>query len=370
MAVPLCKYFNECGGCNLQHIDYSLQLENKAKVVQRSIKFSDVKIFSDKEYEYRNRMDFIFHKKGVGFRRRNDWKEIIPIEQCVIAEKRINEILIEVNSFFLDVDNFDLKKQTGTFKYAVIRTPSDDSSISFVLNEESSKLNEAIEKIKNFAEKTTAKNIIVTYTPVESNESISGEFFVVKGKDMLTENLMGNKFTYSIQGFFQNNTIMAEKMHEYVNSLLKNYETNNSYLLDLYGGVGTFGINNSNLFKGTDIVESFAGCKDAADINIKENNSKNTKWYSLDAMQLKKLIFPKPLFVINDPPRSGMHQKTIDEINRIMPEVIIYISCNVEQLAKELPKFRCYEIKTAAIFDLFPQTNHMEAVVELIKKKL
>ena len=137
---------------------------------------------------------------------------------------------------------------------------------------------------------------------------------------------------------------MAEKMHEYVNSLLKSYDTKNAYLLDLYGGVGTFGINNSELFKGTDIVESFAGCKDVAELNIKNNNSKNTKWFGIDAMQLKKLSFDTPLFVINDPPRSGMHQKTIDELNKIAPEVIVYISCNVEQLAKELPKFRNYEI--------------------------
>jgi len=76
-----------------------------------------------------------------------------------------------------------------------------------------------------------------------------------------------------------------------------------------------------------------------------------------------------PLFVVTDPPRSGMDVKTIYHLNEVKPKVIIYISCNIEQLAKDLPKFKNYKLKSAALFDLFPQTPHCEGVVELVLKE-
>jgi tRNA/tmRNA/rRNA uracil-C5-methylase (TrmA/RlmC/RlmD family) len=115
------------------------------------------------------------------------------------------------------------------------------------------------------------------------------------------------------------------------------------------------------------IIESIKQCIDAADINIKENNVKNAKTIVLDAKQLKKVELKKPLFVITDPPRSGMHPKTIEQLKNLKPEVIIYISCNIQQLGKDLLKFKDYKIKSAALFDLFPQTPHIEAVVEMVK---
>lgn len=370
MSTPLCQYFGNCGGCSLQHIDYEVQLENKKKLVSRLINFEDVKVFSDKAYQYRNRMDLIFHKGGIGFRKRENWKEIVDIETCVIANEKLNQLIKEVREFSKNIDYFDIKRNIGTFKYAVIRTPSNDSSISFVMNEDSTKLSDATEKIESFAKKTSAKNVIATYVNKLTNESISSEFYAIKGSDMLKETLLGKEFDYSVQGFFQNNTVMAEIMQKYVNTLLKNYDTKNSHLLDLYGGVGTFGIINSDLFKSTTIIESVKECIDAANENIKNNNTENTEAIVLDAAQLKKMSFDTPLYVINDPPRSGMNIKTIEELNKINPKVIIYISCNVEQLSKELPKFKEYHIKSAAIFDLFPQTNHVETVVELIRKNL
>jgi 23S rRNA (uracil1939-C5)-methyltransferase len=89
----------------------------------------------------------------------------------------------------------------------------------------------------------------------------------------------------------------------------------------------------------------------------------------LDAMQLKKLDLPDSLFVITDPPRSGMHEKTIEQLKKLRPKVIVYVSCNVVQLGKDLPKFKDYRIRSAALFDLFPQTPHSEAVVELVLKE-
>ncbi len=367
MKQPLCKYFGKCGGCVTQHIEYELQLENKKNLLSKLLNFEDIKVFSDDEYYYRNRMDFVFNNKVIGLRKKGTWYDIIDIEKCVISNKRLNELIKEIREFFKEIDAFDIIKHTGTFRYSVIRTPQQDSSISFVLNSNSTKLEQANEKIKEFSKITTANNIIITYVQENTDVSISEDYFIVKGNDFLKEEFFNKTFKYPIQGFFQNNYKIANKMLGYTNELIKKYETKDLSLLDLYGGVGTFGIINSELFKDVLIVESLKSSIDAANENIKENYIKNTKAIILDAIQLKKLEFKNKLFVITDPPRSGMHLKTIEQLKKLRPEVIIYVSCNPQQLAKDVEKFKKYKINSVAIFDLFPQTNHSEAIVELVK---
>jgi 23S rRNA (uracil-5-)-methyltransferase RumA len=376
MVEPLCKYFGQCGGCATQHIDYDTQLDNKKKQLASSVDVTldRIQIFSDKEYYYRNRMDMMFTPRGIGLRKKGDWRTSIDIDTCVIANEKLNELIKEIRMNFQNMDSFDVRKNQGTYRYVVIRTPgtldSSTSSISFVLNEDSTKTGEAIDKIKHYAKISAAENIVITYVPKETDMSISEEFFIVKGKDMLTETYLDKEFTYSVQGFFQNNTPMAEKMHEYVHALCKKHESNNLTLLDLYAGVGTFGINNCEFFKNLFIIESDKHCISAARINIEKNKIKNAEIIEMDAMQLKKVDLPdKDLLVITDPPRSGMHPKTIDQLNKLRPKVIIYISCNIEQLGKDLPKFKDYELKSTAMFDLFPHTPHVEAIVELMLKE-
>ena len=169
-----------------------------------------------------------------------------------------------------------------------------------------------------------------------------------------------------MQGFFQNNHEVAEQMHLHCRELLEKYNANDAVLIDLYGGVGTFAINSAGFFKEALIVESSKSAIEAAEINIKNNGILNVKAMNLDAKDVKKAEVHGRLFVLTDPPRSGMHPKTIEYLNATKPDVIIYISCNVSQLGKDIYKFKGYTIKSAALFDLFPQTNHCEAVIELV----
>jgi len=369
MVDPLCPYFGTCGGCTSQHIAYEDQVLQKRKALESATGTQEVRVITGNPYHYRNRMDFVFHPRGLGLRRKGEWWSIVDIERCVISNANLNTLLAEVRSSFNEVEAFDVKKKRGLYRYAVIRTPQHDSSISFVLNEDASNKQEAIERIKTFAERSTAKNVLVTYVSCETDSSVSDENFVIKGDAFLTETILGKQFKYSIQGFFQNNSELLQEMHSYVQGLLKGYDTQHATLLDLYGGVGTFGILNASLFKKAVVVESVQSCIDACNENISLNSASNVTGICLDAMQLRKLELPSPLFVITDPPRSGMHPKTIQRLRELQPEVVIYISCNMEQLAKDLPKFPQYRVKSAALFDFFPQTPHSEAVVELVKKE-
>ena len=368
MAEPVCPYFGKCGGCTYQDMDYCLQLDIKKQVLAEAICFSDIQVFSGKEYFYRNRMDLVFFAEGLGFRERGTWHKIVSVEKCVISNEKLNVLLEEVREFFSGVFYFDVKKRFGTYCYAVIRTPNRDSSVSLVLNQKSKRIPEALTKISEFAEITTARNVLTTFVPHNRNVSISENYEVIKGEDCLYENYLENTFYFPIQGFFQVNHEIAEKVHVYCHELLAAYPTHKAHLLDLYGGVGTFGIINSRLFQNVEIIENFKPSIAAANRNISKNKVSNVKTVVIDAKKLKDQNLPEPLFIILDPPRSGMHPKTLQRLNELNPEVILYISCNPKHLGNDLRTLDSYRLKSAALFDMFPQTPHMEAVVELVKK--
>ncbi|MGV8169514.1 MAG: class I SAM-dependent RNA methyltransferase [Candidatus Nanoarchaeia archaeon] len=410
MTSPKCAHFPTCGGCSLQHIPYELTLENKRQFLADQLRKNKIpfegtiNVFHGKEYGYRNRMDFVFFSEGLGLREKGSFEKIIKIKHCEIANERVNALKKEVEEFFQKhkYDFFNLKTKRGTMKYALIRASDfcEDSCISFALNSESKELAEHIDKIKEFAETTTANNIMISRVAPQRDDSTSEDYFTVKGTEYLQEEFLGKKLLFHSQGFFQNNSGTAQMMVERARKILEKYnpfspcartaslsnesvsegslgkdrEKEKNYLkdytlLDSYGGVGTFGICLADLFKKTVIVENYKQSIDCAKMNIKDNNIANAEAFVLDSAKISKVVQKGKLVVVNDPPRSGMSRQAIDALMMLEPEVIIYISCNPSQFAKEMILFqKKYEIKALAVFDMFPQTNHIESMAELVKK--
>ncbi len=363
MEVPRCAYFGKCNGCTLQHIDYEQQKQQKAERVRHLLQSEKIEIISGDPYEYRNRMDFFFYPGGMGLRSKEN--KFMDIETCVIADTKVNKLLQELRSFFKETDVYEQTKNAGTWKEIIIRSGEQETAVVFSLSESSPRLAEAVEKIEQFAQQSSVDHIGIQYTNGES----FGEIRIIKGKTYLEKIFVGKSFLYPIQGFFQNNHTVAEQMHVYVKNILKKYQSAEITLWDVYAGVGCFGIVNASLFKDVLIVEEFAEAVKAAQENIIRNNIKNAKAICLDAMQLKRIPAPKNLIVLIDPPRSGMDEKTIIYLKQIKPTIIMYISCNYQQLAKDIKKFKAYEVKNVALFDLFPQTQHSEVIAELVWNK-
>lgn len=382
MATPLCPYFGSCGGCSSQHIDYSLQTENKKQMVINELKKNNivfpenVQLISGNEYFYRNRMDFVFSNEGPGLRRKGSFRDIVQIRKCVISNNKINQLLDEVWRWFEankdKLDVFEMRRNTGTLRYSVIRASenADSSTITFILNDDSQKIAEHTELIRGFAEKSSAKNVLIARVPHNSDLSTSEDCFAVKGDEKMEESVLGNKIIFHSQSFFQNNTKMAEKMVGYCRDLLKNHQTDDSMLIDLYGGAGTFGICMSDMFRKVMIIDNEGLNIQCAKANIEGNNK--IEAIACDAASMQKLnIKEKDLFMIADPPRSGMHPKAIANIINLRPKTLIYVSCNPQQTAKELKTFtKYYDVASVAVLDLFPQTPHTEAIFELNSKSI
>ena len=368
MRTPECPYFGTCGGCSYQDINYEEQLKLKQTQLMEDVQFEDIKIFSGEKFHYRNRMDFVFHAGGLGLREKGSWQSMVDIEQCIIANQELNRLLKEVREFFTGVFYFDVKRRFGTYCYAVIRTPAGDSSVSIVINKKDKKIEEAAKKISEFSQSTSANTVVMTFIPHNRNVSVSDEFKVIKGSEFLKTRFMEKTFYFPVQGFLQVNNEMTERVYAYCYDLFKEQKLGKKHLLDLYGGIATFGITNADLFKTVTVVENYAPAIQAAEMNLKENNVRNVDLMAMDARRLVELNIPHPLAIIVDPPRSGMHPRTLAKLKELKADLLIYVSCNVKHLAKDLEFLDNYRIKSAALFDMFPQTPHMEAVVELSLK--
>jgi tRNA (uracil-5-)-methyltransferase len=367
MTEPACPYFGRCGGCAYQDMPYADQLKHKLQTLQDYLQFENIHVFSGESYHYRTRMDFVFHAGGLGLREKGFWDRMVDIDQCLISCPRLNNLLQEVRSFFNDVFYFDVRRRFGTFCYAVIRTPPGDSSISIVLNKKSKKLQDGIDQVQEFAEITTADNVLVTLIPHNRNVSVSEDFFVLKGSSQLDEEYLGKKFFYPVQGFSQVNHKMTERLLAYCRELLTKYSGKDTRLYDLYSGAGTFGIINAPFFQHVTLAENYAPAIEAGKKNLIRNDIKNADSIIMPDKQFPKLELASPYALLMDPPRSGVHPRINPWLDELNPEGLVYVSCNPKLLRRDLEDLQTYHIKSAALFDLFPQTPHMETVIELEK---
>lgn len=327
---------------------------------ERILLFKGVEAFSKSPTGYRNRMDFVFFTGGIGMRD-GSHDSFIDMESAELASPRVNELFGEVRSAFADVDAFDVKRKRGTYRYAVIRA-LDTSTISFVLNAQSDRLDDARAHIADFSKQTSAENVLITLTNKDSDVSTSSEYEVVKGSDLLEATILDAKLQVHAQGFFQNNSEMAEQMHTYIKDAIGDAS---GTLIDLYGGVGSFACTLGSAFEEAVVIEEHVGSAKLATENLVRNGITGEA-IADDAAALARYD-PQKATVITDPPRVGMSEKAALALARMQPERIVYVSCNPSIAARDLAYLRGYRIDRAAVFDMFPGTDHYEMVVVLTR---
>lgn len=338
--VPKCKYYFECGGCNLMHQKYSSQLNfKKNKVINNlrhisNINIEDINIIYDKEFNYRNHIILSVNKNNIGFYRRHS-KAIVDIDECLISNEKINNTLKDIRKFinkYIDnnIDRISIKGYN-----------------EILINIESSNF-KLIDEFKNY---------------VKCDSLFINNNFV-SGLREVTINLGKYKYKVSSQSFFQKNTDMTIKLYDYIKTLVNKDEN----ILDLYcgsGGISIYISENAKNIIGIEIIEDAVlnASENAKINNINNINFKSGKVeYNLD--DIKDIDT-----VIVDPPRVGLNKKAIDDILKINPKRIIYVSCNSTTLARDLNYLKdMYELEEIKLFDLFPNTHHIESVCVLIKK--
>lgn len=321
---PKCKYFGFCGGCDLMHINYKNQLKYKqekienivTKYLKKDIKINN--IIYDSNINYRNKVKFQV-SKNIGFYK-NESYEVICIDKCLIANDRINKCIPYLNK--LDLQNINS---------ITCKTYLDKLMISI-----DAKNNINIDPLKDIADSIYVNNKHVY------------------GIKKLLEQINEYSFVVSSNSFFQINKKVCIKLY----NKIKEYVGNNQNILDLYCGCGTIGIyvNKNNNVLGIEINKD--AVNDALE-NKKINNLNNVNFICGDSSI--KTDFKSDIVIV-DPPRIGLSKATINNINILKPQKIIYVSCNPITLVRDLNMFDMYDIIEITPFDMFPNTKHVECL--------
>lgn len=332
----ICPYFKECGGCDLLHLNYEKELEYKKEKVEKILKkFGDIdfkikEIISPIEFNYRNKATFqVNHKIGYFKKRTN---EIIPIDKCSLVDNKINTILNIIKNFNL----------TNIYQIVIRASKNTDETMLIIKHHG---------KISN-----EFKNLDIT-----SIISYDKEYEVIKGKDNIIEKINEFSFIVSPDSFFQVNTLGAEKLYEKVREYAS--LNGNEKVLDLYCGTGTIGLFVSEKAEEVIGVEINKMAILDAIKNKKLNHVSNIDFICDDASNIN---ISDINVAIVDPPRSGLDDKTINYLNSLNLEKIIYVSCDPITLARDLKKLKNkYNIKDITLVNMFPKTSHIESLMVL-----
>jgi 23S rRNA (uracil-5-)-methyltransferase RumA len=377
----VCPAFGKCGGCLMQDTDYSAQLQIKKNAIMgdfhlKGIELEEImKIFCKDEYFYRNRMDFPFSFSGPGQRQKGRFDKIVNFEKCYIANPGVNAVFDEVSSWFNEkkdeLDVFDVVKRTGTLRYATIRSAffSKESSVTFIFNADSDRIEGQKELVARFAEKAAVKNVLIGSVKYNTDQSTDGNAAVIKGSDILYEDLGPRRLYFHSQGFFQSNSAVLLDIIYFIREKLS---VRPSTLVDLYGGVGTLGISLMDTADEVYVVDNSRLNSICGRKNIEANGASNVRVFEADAEKSSELgieLNPESSVFILDPPRNGIHRKVLNYIKSVRPGKLLYVSCNPLKQAQDIAALlEDYALSDFAAFDMFPQTNHVETVAELVKK--
>ena len=380
-----CITYKRCGGCNLRHMNYQKTLELKKDIVQnlvnKNLKIDlQVKdtIGMENPFSYRNKAQYPvgLNKQGkpiIGVFA-NRTHEVIETNGCMIQNKQSEKIAKYICEFAdrnnISVYNEETRK--GLLRHIVIKVGIKTNEIMCILvlngkeiNNEQKLIKELVSNFPNI--KTIVKNINTKNT----NVILGKENITIYGDGYIYDKLGDYTFKISPLSFYQINPVQTEKLYNL--ALEKAELTGNEILLDLYCGIGTIGIFMANKAKavyGIEIVED--AIKDAKE-NCKINNISNAKYYAGDTEKLLADLIEKekiiPDVIVVDPPRKGLDKTTIENIKKIKPKKVIYISCNPATLIRDLScLIENYEVQEIQPVDMFPFSHHIENISVLIRK--
>ena len=397
-VTPKCEHFGLCGGCKWQNMNYPTQLHYKRKQVidnfQRIGKFDFPEVNdilpSDAVFAYRNKVEYTFSNKrwlqieelpdadagllntnGLGFHLPGMFDKVLDIHHCDLHNELGNEIRDAIKEYALthQLPFWNARSQTGFLRNLLIRTSEcGDVMVILVLTV----FNSDAQKLLSFvAEKFPQISSLLYVENTKMNDSISDlSTKIYFGKDFLQEKMGDLQFKVAPLAFYQTNSAQALKLYEHTARLadIKEHQT----VYDLYTGTGTIALFVARKAKKVIGIEYIESAIESANENAKLNNINNTCFFAGDMADMLTDEFValngKPEVIITDPPRSGMHPKVIEQLLKILPERIVYVSCNPATQARDIALLTSkYTVKEVQPVDMFPHTHHVENIALLIK---
>ena len=328
---PPCPVFARCGGCNYQHAPYEFQVARKVEILREQLRrvgkieyTGEIEAISGPAYGYRNRVQVHIDNRKLGYLAPRSHELVALTGDCPVASPKLNEALAAMR---------------GRLKDA--RFPRFVQSLELFTNETEVQVN-----------------------VVESAQPLRKDFFEwCESVGALEYPTALGKFRVNPRSFFQVNRFLVEKL---VETALGGAA--GATALDLYAGVGLFAIALARQFASVTAVE--AGASAARDLEFNAAGTSIKVEHARVEEYLAGLVASSasaPEFVLADPPRSGLGKETVAHLNRLAPQHITIVSCDPATLARDLAALTGYRIQRVALVDLFPQTYHLETVVQLAR---
>ncbi|WP_413512255.1 23S rRNA (uracil(1939)-C(5))-methyltransferase RlmD [Myroides odoratus] len=393
---PVCQHFGACGGCKWQNMSYEQQLFYKNQEVQNNLKrigkielpeFEPI-LGSEKTLFYRNKMEFSFSnarwltpeeiasgdeigkENALGFHIPKMWDKILDIQKCHLQQDPSNAIRNEIRRFANEhqLSFYNPREQEGLLRTLMIRTSSIGEimvMIQFFYDNQQERELLMDHLAAQFPEITSLQYVVNG----KANDTIYDQDVVLyHGRDYILEEMEGLKFSINAKSFYQTNSDQAYELYK----ITRDYAelTGNELVFDLYTGTGTIAQFVSKKAKKVVGVEAVPEAIADAKINAERNQITNCDFFVGDMKNVFNDEFiaahGHPDVIITDPPRDGMHKDVIDMLLKVAAKRIVYVSCNSATQARDLalldPKYKVTKVRPV---DMFPQTHHVENVVQL-----
>lgn len=378
--APPCPLYGECGGCQLMHLDYSSQCEMKRQRVidalERIGKFEGLDVLpclpSPSPLAYRNKIQVPIReeKNGlrVGFNRQNS-HALVDVDFCHI-HCTLGQKVYETFRRILKksaIAAYNGISKTGELRYLIIKTAvrTNQALVVFVTSGPASKeLKMAAKEIMRCCPEV--KGVVQNINAVSDNVVLRDKFCTLEGNSSIQEEICGLLFKVSSSSFFQVNPSQAEKLFQKVVEFAALDGGEN--VLDAFCGVGTLSLILARHAKKIVGVECVAGAIDDARQNAVNNAILNADFVCCNAEHYIQQVKNVDVVVLN-PPRKGCEPLLIENLGRLLPKKIIYVSCDPATLARDLAFLKNFGYKFDLIqpIDMFPQTAHVETVVRAIR---
>ena len=393
-----CKYFGICGGCKQQDLNYISQVKYKQQQVEEIFRklggFTDFIIEpiipSENIFYYRNKMEFSFGDRrwltkselntemidkdfALGLHIPRIFDKVLDVDECFLQSETSNRILNFTRKYFKDKNTsvYSTKTHVGYLRNLVIKQSqkTNDLMVNLVTSEENDELiNDYCNLLLN--EVPEVSTIINNISKKKAAIAIGDYEKVYFGSGFIYDEIGKYKFRISANSFFQTNTLQAEKLYQ---AALDFAELNgNEIVYDLYSGAGTIAIYVSAKAKQVFAFESVESSIEDAKVNAQLNGISNVQFFNADLYKsflpiVEKNKIPNPDVIIIDPPRSGMHENTVNDVVKLSPQKIVYVSCNPATQVRDIKLMvdAGYKLVKIRPVDMFPHTYHIENVALL-----
>ena len=382
---PDCPVYKECGGCQIQHMNYAGQLASKKEIVveafQRYYRAKQLPIIHETvgmehPWSYRNKAQLqvgtIDGKLITGLYAAGT-HQLIDISDCPIQHPKTNEIVKKTREVLQDlkIPAYHERKRTGVIRTIVARVgfQTEDTQLTLVTaTREIPRVKEVVLELRTRL--PFVKSIMQNINDKKTSMIFGDETKVLWGEEAIDEKLGEVQFSLSPRAFFQLNPEQTVKLYNFVKEAAD--LTGQELLVDAYCGVGTIGLWLAPDAKEVRGIEIIPDAVQDAKRNAELSGIKNAKFFTGKAEKLLPQWVKeglKPDVVVVDPPRTGCDEQLLQTLLSVKPKRIVYVSCNPSTLAKDCDVLKkTYDINWVQPVDMFPQTSHVETVT-LLKRK-